>query len=371
MYVNGVVARTMAGIAITPASLGNTLNNFIGYDQYNDSVFHGTFDEMRIWDGAVTPAYELASAAAGPGVVITNLTPQSLSVLVTNTSMIGSQTQQAAVQGSFLQVPIVVLTSVATNWTSSNPSVLTVSSSGLITAQSGGSATVSATVNGVTATSVSITVTPTAPIITQGPVSQTNVAGDNLSFSVQALGGNLSYRWSLNATPLTGATNSTLALTNVQVGQAGTYSVLVSNNISTVSTSAVLTVVSPILQHEWSFNESGGTTAVDSISSSNITLLGGTSLGGGVLTLPGGAGNYAQFPNGILSTYSNSITIETWFTDNGPHTWARPWSFGGGTSGTNNNFIQNNYIDLIPTAGNANGINGGMWAEFNHNGNTE
>jgi len=371
MYSNGVVAGTLTGITITPASLGNALNNYIGLDQWNDAVFNGTFDEMRIWDGAVTPAYVLAAAAAGPGVVITNLTPQSLSVSVTTASMIGSQTQQATVQGSFTQVANVTLTSVATNWTSSNPSVLTVNSSGLITAQSGGAATVSATVNGVTATSVAITVLSTAPTIIQGPVSQTNVVGENVSFRVQALGGNLSYQWSLNATRLTGATNSTLALTNVQSGQAGTYSVLVSNNISTVSASAVLTVVPPILQHEWSFNESGGTTAADSISSSNITLLGGTSLGGGVLTLPGGAGNYAQFPNGILSTYSNSITIETWFTDNGGLTWARPWSFGGETTGPNSNFSHGNYIDLIPTAGNANGLNGGMWAEFNHNGNTD
>src|ERR1017187_3524693 len=155
MYTNGSLAATLTGITITPASLGNTLNNYLGYDEYNDSVFHGAFDEMRIWDGAVTPVYELASAAAGPSVVITNLAPQSLSLSVTSTSMIGSQTQQATVQGSFLQVANVVLTSVATNWTSSNPSVLTVSSSGLITAQSGGSATVSAKVNGVTATSVS------------------------------------------------------------------------------------------------------------------------------------------------------------------------------------------------------------------------
>jgi hypothetical protein len=71
------------------------------------------------------------------------------------------------------------------------------------------------------------------------------------------------------------------------------------------------------LQHEWSFNEpSGSTTATDSVAGANITLLGSTSLGGGVLTLPGGGGNYAQFPNGILST-NNSITIETWLTDNG------------------------------------------------------
>ena len=40
--------------------------------------------------------------------------------------------------------------------------------------------------------------------------------------------------------------------------------------------------------------------ATDSVAGANITLLGSTSLGGGVLTLPGGGGNYAQFPNGII-----------------------------------------------------------------------
>ena len=86
------------------------------------------------------------------------------------------------------------------------------------------------------------------------------------------------------------------------------------------------------LKNEWSFNESSGSTAVDSISSSNITLVGGASLGGGVLTLPGGAGNYAQFPDGILSTFTNSMTIETWFTDVGSLTWARVFSIGGSTA---------------------------------------
>src|SRR5580704_15991565 len=106
------------------------------------------------------------------------------------------------------------------------------------------------------------------------------------------------------------------------------------------------------LKNDWAFNESGGSTAVDSISSSNITLVGGASLGGGVLTLPGGSGNYAAFPDGILSTFTNSVTIETWFTDSGGLTWARVWSFGGSTA----SFAPNNtnYIDLMPQAGNAN-----------------
>ncbi len=117
------------------------------------------------------------------------------------------------------------------------------------------------------------------------------------------------------------------------------------------------------LQHEWSFNEpNGSTTAADSVAGANITLLGSTSLGGGVLTLPGGGGNYAQFPNGILST-NNSITIETWLTDNAGQTWSRAWSFGGSTTGPNNNFIQDNYIDLCPHDG-----PGVVRAEWKHGG---
>lgn len=365
MYSNGVQVAVGTNIAITPASLGYTYNNYLGNDQYNDPIFNGTYDEMRIWDGAMSQIYLLATAAAGPGVIITNTTPQSVTVTA-GLSLIASESEQASVTGDFKQVSNVTLTSVATNWTSSNPTILTVNSNGLISALSDGTATVSATVNGVTAASPQITVTVGPPTPTQTFTNQTAVVGDTVVFSVQATGGGLNYQWSHNSNPIADATNSSLILTNVMLNQAGAYSLLISNSFSSTNLSATLTVVPPILQHEWSFNETSGTTAADSISSSNITLLGGTSLGGGVINLPGGAGNYAQFPNGILSTYSNSITIETWFTDNAGLTWARPWSFGGSTTGTNSDFSHGNYIDLIPHAGGA----GGFWTEFNHNGNT-
>ena len=371
LYTNGTLIATQAypDHTYTPGNIGGsggTTQNYLGNDVYGDWQFDGTIYEFRIWNGAVSPVYLAASALAGPGVVVTNTRPQSLSVSV-NTSMVGSQTQQATVLGSLIQVANVPLTTTATNWTSSNPNVLIVNSSGLITAESGGSATVSATVNGVTGVSALISVSDTAPTVLQKPVNQSVVVGDNAVFSVQALGGNLSYYWSYGGTPIPGATNATLTVNGVAFTQAGTYSVLVSNNIATTNVSAILTVISPVLQHEWSFNESGGSTAYDSIEGSNVTLVGSTSLGGGVLNLPGGGGNYAQFPNGILSTYSNSITIETWLTDNAGQTWARAWSFGGGTGGPNNNFIQNNYIDLIPTAG----ASGGLWTEFRQNYNTQ
>jgi hypothetical protein len=65
-------------------------------------------------------------------------------------------------------------------------------------------------------------------------------------------------------------------------------------------------------------------------------------------TTPGAS--YVQFPSGIL-TNLNSATIEVWVTDNGPRTWAEVFSFGGSTSGPNDNDNQTNYIGLIPTSG--------------------
>jgi uncharacterized protein YjdB len=369
IYSNGVPVAVATGITITPASLGTTYNNYLGLDQWNDPVFNGTYDELRIWDGALSPAQMLVSAAAGPDVVVTNTTPQTLAVSV-GMNLLGSQTEQATVTGTFIQASGTLnVTSVATNWTSSNPAVLAVNTTGLITGVSGGTATVSATVGGVTATSSSITVATTAPTITRNITNQTAVIGDTYVFGVQAVGGGLSYQWSFDTMPIIGATNALLILTNITTSQAGTYGLLISNSAGTTNVSAMLTVVPPILQHEWSFNESGGSTAFDSVAGSNISLAGACSLGSGVLSLPGGNGNYAQLPNGMLSTYSNSISIETWCTDNGGSstTWARVWSFGGSTLGPNNNFAQHNYIDLIPVAGNANGINGGIWTEFNHN----
>jgi RHS repeat-associated protein len=81
-------------------------------------------------------------------------------------------------------------------------------------------------------------------IITQ-PVSQTVGAGTNVSFFVVASGSPwLNYQWYLNETnQIASATNATLILTNVQTGNAGNYSVLVSNGEGAVtSTNALLTV---------------------------------------------------------------------------------------------------------------------------------
>ena len=86
---------------------------------------------------------------------------------------------------------------------------------------------------------------PTAPSIIAGPQDLTVLPGQNAVFTVAAGGsGPLSYQWYFNTnTSLANATSSTLTVTNAQVADEGTYSVVVSNFVSTAASSnAVLTV---------------------------------------------------------------------------------------------------------------------------------
>src|SRR5207249_5466869 len=82
------------------------------------------------------------------------------------------------------------------------------------------------------ATSAVATLTVRVPAqIAVQPVNQAVVLGQTASFSVAAFGdAPLSYQWNFNGAALSGATNATLALTNVQTNQAGNYTVLVANS---------------------------------------------------------------------------------------------------------------------------------------------
>ncbi len=84
-----------------------------------------------------------------------------------------------------------------------------------------------------------------APFIVTQPTNQTVMVSNSAAFNVGADGtGPLRYQWYFNTnTPLPNATNATLALTNVQLDDAGAYSVLVTNIAgATNSGFAILTV---------------------------------------------------------------------------------------------------------------------------------
>lgn len=82
-----------------------------------------------------------------------------------------------------------------------------------------------------------------SPSIVTQPLSQTNNFGTSTTFSVTGFGGSLSYQWFKNGVAISGATNSSLTIPYPQEGDAGTYSVIVSNTLGSIqSADAVLTV---------------------------------------------------------------------------------------------------------------------------------
>ncbi len=104
---------------------------------------------------------------------------------------------------------------------------------------------VSNTYGSVTSAVASLTVNLVPPSITTQPQDVTVIPGQDATFSVAADGSEpFTYQWYYNTTtPVLGATDSTLILGGVQPGDAGSYSVLVSNPVgSVISSNAILTV---------------------------------------------------------------------------------------------------------------------------------
>jgi pectate lyase len=102
------------------------------------------------------------------------------------------------------------------------------------------------------ATSTNATLTilpaPVTPFITIQPTNQTVTAGQPVTISVEADGtAPLRYQWFFNTnTALFNATNFSLTLASVHATNAGAYSVRVTNNAGSVtSTNAFLTVLAP------------------------------------------------------------------------------------------------------------------------------
>ncbi len=134
-----------------------------------------------------------------------------------------------------------------------------------------------------------------APYITGQPVSETVGAGQGASFSVAASGiPGVAYQWDLDGTNLVGQTGSTLSIGSASGLDIGTYSVIVSNSVSSItSTNAVLTVTAPTTP---------STATTPTLSGGNFQL-----------TLAGAAGS-AGFGYRVWSTTNLALTpiTNTW-----------------------------------------------------------
>jgi alpha-tubulin suppressor-like RCC1 family protein len=160
------------------------------------------------------------------------------------------------------------------------------------------------------------------PVITQQPVSCTNVVGTTASFTVVAIGtAPLSYQWQFNGTNLLNAINATLTLPNVQFSQVGPYAVVVTNVYGLVTSSnAVLSVVSappctPAPTNIVSWWEAEGN-ALDSIGGNNGTLTNGAGFGPGVVgqafSFNASSNSCVVVPDSPTLRLTNALTIECW-----------------------------------------------------------
>ena len=103
--------------------------------------------------------------------------------------------------------------------------------------------TVSNSAGSVTSSAAKLTVNLKAPTISTQPKSQTIAEGKSVTFSVTATGSELKYQWKKGGTAISGATSSSYTISSVKPGDAGSYTVTVSNSAGNVTSSAaVLTV---------------------------------------------------------------------------------------------------------------------------------
>ncbi|MEK8051097.1 DUF3500 domain-containing protein [Ideonella sp. DXS22W] len=109
---------------------------------------------------------------------------------------------------------------------------------------------VSNSAGSVTSSAATLTVSSTsgvtAPAITTQPASQSASVGASVTFSVVASGSTpLSYQWRKDGTAIANATSSSFTLASVATGDAGAYTVVVSNSAgSATSDAATLSVTS-------------------------------------------------------------------------------------------------------------------------------
>jgi hypothetical protein len=167
---------------------------------------------------------------------------------------------------------------------------------------------------------------PTAPFIVTQPANQLAAVGSNASFSVTAGGTQpLNYQWRLEGNALTGATNSVLNLTNVQLTDAGNYSVVVANVAGSVTSSnALLTVsaggcatVSSSIVSWWPAEGNGADVAGFNPATVNSGVSYSAGEVGQTFNFNGTSGTIVVPPSGTLNVgSSNGFSVECWIKPN-------------------------------------------------------
>jgi hypothetical protein len=151
LYVNGVEVAANTAVAMTIASgfyAGETpldVNNWLGRAQWNDSLFVGSFDEFRVWQGALNPVEVAEKFLGGPDNPAGGNLGALAAVSATGAaSIILGETTRIRVNADYQNFAGINVSALAT-FSSSNPNAATVNASGVVTAVNPGDTVITAT----------------------------------------------------------------------------------------------------------------------------------------------------------------------------------------------------------------------------------
>jgi fibronectin type 3 domain-containing protein len=345
LYVDGVAVGTNSSMTINPSSLGNTTQNYLGKSQWNDPYFNGQVDEFRIYGSALS-ASEVATLVT-PLAAPTNLvaTAGGSQIALSWNAVAGATSYQVfrSVTNGGPYTPVCAVTT--TNYTDTPPiggtNYYVVKAANAV-GTSANSAEVSAFLQ------VPPPATPTGLAATAGNAQ--------VGLSWNASSGATSYnlkRATVNGGPYSTITNVTAtSYTDTNVANGTTYYYVVSavnpggESADSAQVAAAPSPNLPSPMHRYSFNETSGTSASDSIGGANGTLLGNAVFNStGQVVLNGTSGTYVSLPSNLLSGLTN-VTFDAWFTytvgNNNVHLFAMDNGNGTGSGGT---FLRYNLYD--------------------------
>jgi Regulator of chromosome condensation (RCC1) repeat/Immunoglobulin domain/Immunoglobulin I-set domain len=108
-------------------------------------------------------------------------------------------------------------------------------------------AVVANSVGTVTGAVISVRITPSAPIIINNPAPLTLPASSNAIFSVTAVGSQpLGYQWYFKSNIIAGANSAQYILSGIQSSNSGSYQVVVSNSLGSVTSAIAMLTVTPL-----------------------------------------------------------------------------------------------------------------------------
>lgn len=315
-------ASSFAGPTLFGADLGPTTNLF----------FKGQIDEVAIFNrslsaGELYTEYSSAIGGVAPQLFTDVTAPASQPYIGDTVSLVVDAGGTPSLSYQWRKNAIAI--------SGANSSVLTLAS---VTAGDAGSYDVVITnqYGKVTSSAAALTIqTPTAPVVSQGPIGRTLYQGGLLDLSVIASGGQLHYQWQKDGTAISGATSSAYVVTGVSGSDGGAYKVSVTNSIGAASAGPVTikvivpgtntyeaAIVADAPEAWWRLDEPAGSTVMaDAMGRHDGTYVGsGVTLGvtGAVVN---GATNTAMSLDGSESfgdvPYSSALnssefTIEAW-----------------------------------------------------------